>query len=255
MYRFASASLLLVCAQGCLLAIQVERGNGDIVDEEREVSPFTEIRSEGSLTVDVVAGDAPSVVVSCDSNLLDLIDTDVRDGVLVIDQRGNLVPSDACCVHVVAVDLEGVELDGSGAVDVDAPTLGMARLAGSGALTVHGPVATDHFDLSNAGSGRLEVHDLDAQAVTLLADGSGSVDVVAGSTASLVVELGGSGNVDTVGLLAEDVVVSLDGSGNADVTATLAVQATLDGSGSITIHGDPAERDVAENGSGNIRFE
>ena len=255
MYRFLPATLLLVCAQGCLLAIQIEQGNGDIVDETRDVGAFTEVHSAGSLSVSVVAGDAPSVVVSCDSNLLERIETRVEDGTLVIDQRGSLLPSDGCCVHVVAVDLSGVVLDGSGAVDVDFATLGSARIAGSGALTVHGPVTTDHFDASNAGSGRLEVGELDVASLDVDSSGSGAIDVAAGVAGSLLVDQSGSGSVDTVGLSAEDVVVSVSGSGNADVTATLSVQATLDGSGNITVHGDPAERDVDESGSGRITFE
>ncbi len=237
MYRLLPLVSLLSLAQGCLLFIRVEDGNGDLVEEVRDVDSFSGVSSEGSLTVEIVAGETPSLTVLCDSNLLEFIDTDVEDGILEISERWSLFPSDGCVVHVVAVGLDHVALSGSGFVRVD------------------GPVEAGRFEIDSSGSGEVDVETLAATSVVVLLSGSGGVVVADGGAGTLDATVSGSGDVDTVGLEAEDATAIVSGSGRIELTATASVDAIVDGSGAIVVHGDPAGRDVSGTGSGTVTFE
>ena len=51
-------------------------GNGDVVEENRPVEPFSSIDIGGVLNVYLTQGDTESVTVEADENLLDLIITE-----------------------------------------------------------------------------------------------------------------------------------------------------------------------------------
>ncbi len=59
-------------------------GNGNRVDETRDLERFSTVESKGSLDIAIEQGDDYSAVVSIDSNLIHYVDTHVSDGRLVI---------------------------------------------------------------------------------------------------------------------------------------------------------------------------
>ena len=94
-------------------------GNGDRVDESREVAAFTRVRSDCELDVQVVQGDTQSLTVSVDSNLQELVQTRVDGETLYLDLKDD-----------VDEIVEGPH------VLITSPELTAAKLAVSGILTV-----------------------------------------------------------------------------------------------------------------------
>src|SRR3954463_932352 len=81
-------SLSLLALMGCDVA-GID-GNGRRQDETRDVAAFTRIRSDSELDVKVTQGEAQSVTVSLDSNLLHLVDTRVSGDTLYVDLHDNV---------------------------------------------------------------------------------------------------------------------------------------------------------------------
>lgn len=188
------------------------------VSESREVDSFTRVSLDGSSDVEIEVGGDQSVTVSArNQEVLERVKTEVRDGTLHISHRGRHFINfgdTRIKVTIRIPNLEGVELDGSGD------------------LTARG-VKADAFDIE--------------------LDGSGDIDV-SGTCADLDLELDGSGDIDAEDLKCARIEVVLDGSGDIDAYASEAADVRLEGSGDITIHGDPQKRRQRESGSGDVHF-
>src|ERR671937_185417 len=92
--RHLAALLVLAVAPGCYVAgmpfvSPPIKGSGHVVEEARTIGEFTGIEVHGVVAADVTAGEAPSLKLSGDDNLLPLIITEVQDGRLIIRTRPN----------------------------------------------------------------------------------------------------------------------------------------------------------------------
>ena len=149
-----------------------EHGSGVAATQTRSVAPFTGIYLPGVSTVSVHVGVKQTVVVHADSNLIARVTTDVRNGTLVIAERGNFSNERPVSVEVTVPRLDGVALSGSGHVNVEGARARKftVRESGSGALTVTG--AVEELDTSLSGSGNVQLQDLAARDVKATLSGS-----------------------------------------------------------------------------------
>lgn len=219
-------------AGGCIPLV----GDGDLEVREREVSGFDAVVNDTALDVEVTLGAAESVRVMCDANLLDRVETAVRDGVLHIGRAGLLPlrPRAGC------------------RVEVDAEHLRALRNSGSGDLRTIG-VATELVDIRQKGSGSITVDELQVAHLEVRATGSGSVDL-AGQSDDVAYINTGSGTIHARELTAATALARSTGSGGLDLHASELVDAELLGSGDIHVWGSPADRHARTTGSGAVVF-
>lgn len=196
---------------GCDLDdLNATKGSGDVVTETRDVSGFEEIdvRGSGEVTVDVTGTE--SLTVEADDNILPLLETNVRNGVLVLSVESNIDPTVGPSYTITAATLQGVSIAGSG--DVTATGLDVdsfeVDIAGSGDVSPTGAAGT--LAVAIAGSGRYQGEDL--VAATGSVDVSGSGSAVVNVTDELDVDVAGSGNVEYIG--SPTVTQSISGSGD-----------------------------------------
>jgi len=177
------------------LGQEVVRGSGNVAQESREVSDFTGVELVGSAEVEVGFGESESVVVEADDNLLPLVETRVRGGVLVISMKPNLsiTTQHPVRVRVTMKELDLAAIPGSGSIEITGLQAEQARfeLAGSGTIRADGQV--EDLDVILAGSGDLECEDLRSGSVSVRLSGSGTVEVFAED--ELDVSIPGSGVV------------------------------------------------------------
>jgi hypothetical protein len=206
---FALGVVVAVVGIGALAALVAVAGDGDggtihgsgvEVTVQRELAPFAAVELAGANTVTVRVGEAQSVAVTGDDNLVDDVTTTVRDDLLVIDDHG-------------AFDTEAPM-----GVTVVVPSLDRMSLSGMGTVTVVG-VSGEELTADLSGTGTLEV--------------SGSVE-------RLTATQSGLGTLDLDGLAARDVTARLEGTGDVTVQATSTLDATLTGTGSILYTGSPS---------------
>lgn len=247
------------------------KGNGNVKTEDRKTGDFTGIKLTCSADLYITQGNT-SVKVKADENILKLISTTVKGGVLEIEvKRGGFRSTTVLEVHVSVPDLDILKNSGSGDIefmgtfkandlfignsgsgdieaDFDITNLEIKN-SGSGDIDLHGVKGT--FKVSNSGSGDLEAEGLKLEDCFVKNAGSSDIEL-SGKTNNLTVTVAGSGDLNAYNLTA--VNASISNSGSADITLNVVekLQVRLNGSGDVTYRGDPSKVDVKSNGSGEV---
>lgn len=230
--RSLTALALLALLPACVTTI----GNGNLDTEARDVDTFTKVTNATQLEVVVRVNDssARAVDVTCDSNVLDYILTEVRDHRLVIKTEPNVILTvhDDCSASIMTPELRELAATGSG--DVYA----------SGDLD-------EIYRIENNGSADVLVSDIAVDDLRLRDTGSGAI-IASGTCDTVDITNTGSGDVDARDLFAVDATVTSTGSGNVSVRASGTCDVTLTGSGNVDIYGDPVDVIETNTGSGTV---
>lgn len=205
-------------------------GNGTLKTEDRKVAAFTGVEIGGGIKAEVRTGNNTRVTLTTDENLLPLIKTEVKDGVLQVRPSQSIDPS-----RDVRLVVEG-------------PTI--HHLGASGGVELKAEVAaSDQFSLAGSGGADLDVKGIATK--KLVMELSGGVDAkLSGRADEARYELSGGVEVDASGM--EVKVAKLDASGG--VNAKLAVSERLEGSASggvsVKVKGRPAIKVSTSGGAG-----
>lgn len=260
------ATFALLIATGC--SGGPFGGSGQLVTEDREVGGFesVELRGSGELTISL--GGEPSVTVEADSEVIDRVTTRVEGGTLILDVEDTLLFGVGRIVFEVTMPrLAGIELTGSGSIEVDELTDELdVVLDGSGDIELAGTIGSLAVDLD--GSGRVDASALTAETVSLLGGGSGDMDVnvdgdlltasvdgsmnitARGSVVRAEVILDGSGTFAGRDLTAAEAVVEIPGSGAVEISVDEQLEVAISGSGDVTYYGSPElTSDISGSGS------
>jgi len=194
--------------------LRAVEGSGVLASQERTLDEFSAIELASFGDVYVTVGEAQSVVVEADDNLLPLVEPRVNDGKLVIRMKP-LVDIDPKLPVRVTITVRSLDA---------------ASISGSGNITITA-VDSKNFRIELPGSGNISI---------------------AGKADRATVSLKGSGNILCGDLQAQSVRVDLDGSGEVTVFASERLDATIRGSGSVRYRGNPVDVNQAVSGSGSI---
>jgi len=222
--------LLLLFATGCV----IERGDGHLESEERDIDGFDRVANSTMVDVTVVVGPDFRVEVSCDSNLLDHVETVERNHALVIETPPNVVirPRTDCTVEIEMPALDEVSGSGSGNVEV----FGVVEGLGS---------------IRDSGSGDLYVSDIDTTDIDIHCSGSGRIHA-RGIADFASLNSSGSGGIDAEDLVAADAEITCSGSGDIHANVEGHVDVHVSGSGDVVIWGEPEDVSQQATGSGNV---
>jgi hypothetical protein len=227
-----------------------ENGEGPIETVTLNVPNFDAIVLKNSADVIITPGATQEVKVSGELNIIDLLDTDVDNGVWDIRFTKCVRNMDDMTIYITVPELVSVKVDGSG------------DITGDGLFT------TKNFDAEINGSGDIDM-DVDATEVSATIDGSG--DLSLGLSADrLFSTIAGSGDLELSGLVAlhdhsvrgsgstyayemesYECVVNTAGSGDTKVTVSDKLTVSIDGSGDVYYKGNPS-LDVRIDGSGEV---
>lgn len=213
------------------------KGNGDIVTIERSVGDYDEVAMAGWFDVELVSGSEGEITLKGESNLLEHITTEVKNGKLVIKvEKGmNLRPSNWKNGIHVTVPVESIN---------------GASLSGSGDLVGKTTIRADRFSTAMSGSGdvtlTIEADELDASL-----SGSGDINL-SGRATDFTVSVSGSGDIKAFDLEADFVKATVSGSADIKVTANQSLEARVSGSGDIQYRGNPKKVNSKSSGSGDI---
>jgi hypothetical protein len=204
---FLLLSSLLVLA-GC----KDERieGSGKIVTESRPVGKFTAVSLSGIGRLLIERGEAESLTVTVDDNLVPLFTSEVRDGTLHLSVARGKSPANEAVYKVTVSDLRHVELSGAGSVEaagLDGETLSLA-VSGAGSAKVAG--RADFVRLTVSGAG-----DIDAAALTVKrakVEVSGAGDAIVNASDELDARISGAGGISYLG--APKVTSQVSGAGS-----------------------------------------
>lgn len=192
--RTLSGAAILAVLGAC-----TNSGSGSLALESRSVTDFHVIVLETSGDVLVRVTGEESIRIEAEDNLLPMLTTDVVDGRLELGSTGSFTTTEPITYTITVADLTGVEISGSGDVDVRG-------------------LHSDRF--------------------SAVISGSGSIDPW-GTAELLDVSVEGSGNYMGASLEAVDGEVTISGSGRAVVNVSSELSVTIDGSGWVEYLGTP----------------
>lgn len=247
--------ILLLLAAGCTTEKpDLVQGSGNMVSETREVGPFSGLVVRAPGEVLLTQADRVALEIEAEDNLLPLISSNVRDGVLYLELATSLTlePTRPILYQIQMRNIEQLEVSSSATLEAD--TLESERLSidmsGSGDLHV-GALTADDLELRNSGGGGMALDDIDTETLRAAVNSSGSL-YLGGSAPRQSVTINGSGSYQAVDLQSRDATVIINGSGPATVWVIGALDAHIMGQGDIVVYGT-AEITEDISGSGAIQ--
>jgi hypothetical protein len=212
-------------------------GSGRVTDEVRALAPFSAIRINGPIDVQLKASGREQVTIHFDDNLTGLIETRVVEGTTpTLDMRvqpgAGFKSRHAPKVTVEFKAISELSQNGSGEVVAD---------------TLSGPLLA----ISMSGSGDMRIRRVDVKVLGVSISGSGDF-TAAGQAAEQGYSIAGSGNARAGDLVGQSVKVRIAGSGDARVHAESVLTVSIAGSGDVIYRGTPViKKSIA--GSGEVR--
>lgn len=188
------------------------KGSGTEKKVVREVGAFTAVDVSGTCDVEITCQQTLRVEVQGDDNIVPLIKTEVRDGILYISHDKSISPKTALRVLVSVPNVEA-------------------------------------FSLSGAGEAR--VLNVQNEKLSLEVSGAGSV-YAAGTTKELHIDVSGATDVEMKELHAQSVHINVSGAADAEIFASETLHAEVSGVGNITYYGNPATVQQEVSGVGSI---
>ena len=199
-------------------------GEGPLVTQTRTVGNFTGVSSEMSGTVNFAIAPGYKVEITAQQNILDVLNTNVVNGVLHIDFKDNV----------------RVKQHEDLLINITAPYADYFRLSGSGNMNVQGDLAANNLKVTISGSGNIAVANATvADKIDADVSGSGNISIANGSAVNEEVDISGSGKVEMAGVAAQNAVTHTSGSGDVKLALSKNLDVNISGSGSVYYHGNP----------------
>lgn len=213
--------------------------NTSAKEEERNLSPFSEITLKIPGNLHLKQGNKQSVRIVANESTLKEITTQVRGRKLLIQfpakklfQRSwNPGKID---VYITIPDIDALTISGAGNILAE-------------------KLESRIINLTISGSGNITIDDLRTDKVKAIISGSGSITLASNDEAQeLSITISGSGNFSGESFECHKVNVSTAGSGNCNVYAKDYLKARIAGSGNVYYSGNPqVETSIA--GSGKVQ--
>ncbi len=190
-------AILLTLALGCVFVLSAciggVRGSGVRKTEKRELTPFTAIETTGAFEVEVTCQKPASFEIEADDNILPLVKTEVRDGVLHIATTKHYSATGGILVRINVPNLASVRSTGAGKFHVSDVKNDNFEIDSIGAATVTASGQSKAVKIRSTGAGKIDAHDLRAQKADVTVTGAAGVDVNASD--ELDVSVSGAGRV------------------------------------------------------------
>lgn len=235
MKHLAQLSVLIFLLAAFSSCEKIE-GEGPLFTEDRTQNNFSgiDLRVFGNVYYQQLPN--YKIEVTAQRNVLDVLETYVSNGRLVIKFENNVRVRtyDDIVVRISAPDLSGIKVSGSG--DVYAA----------------GPVQSNNIEMEISGSGNITLHQLDAGYIDASVSGSGNIKVDHGVISDERLKISGSGNIDLASIVARTVNTNTTGSGDIRVHVTDRLDVKIAGSGSVYYHGNPVVN-ASVSGSGRVK--
>lgn len=211
-------------------------GSGPLVPNQRMLTEFSEIETEGAISYTIRQGETQSVIVNAQADAQPILTTTVKGGKLsVATTKGQLNDNAGTNIEITVRELSSISANGSGRIDVMGFDNGKK------------------LDIDADGSGTIDLTDVRFENLDITSDGSGTVTVV-GRGDELSIATDGSGSVNAADYDANEVSVTSKGSGDVRVSASSDLNIKLNGSGNVYYKGNP-KLSLEDKGSGEARAE
>lgn len=230
----SSIPVLALLSAGCTtLPDTCIEGSGVLANETREVGDFHSVSLNLPASLTVREGHFPGVLIEADDNILPLISTSVKDGILTISQTRPCVRPTGT-VRITAI----------------APSFRELAILGTGDIRSDGTLQSDSLEAKITGAGDLDLI-VDTPSLTTTVTGTGTVHLT-GTAEEHVISLPGAGSVEAADLQTDRTSIEIFGSGNAKVHANETLRVRITGAGTVLYAGNPQVEQTIT-GTGSVR--
>ncbi len=230
MKNILSFVLLFVILSSC----EYRSGSGDLVKSSRNVETFTSVRASGGMEVHITPGATAKVVVEADDNVIEDVETTVRNGQL------NISLEDGVNYNNVTVK-----------VFITAPGLNKINGSASAEIIVAGILESPGRIELNASSGSSIKAQVDAPEADVDASSGAEVNLT-GKTRALDVHASSGAAINAFDLLSENTAADASSGAKVDTHASIKLDAKASSGGSISYRG-PAATVIQESSGGSIK--
>ena len=209
-----------------------EKGNGNVIKQDREIGHFTAISAGTGLDVYVVQGDKEAVTVETDENLQDNIITEIRGNKLIVKVEDRIRRAKAMVVYITLVDVNEIHIS-SGCHFKTKSSIKVKELE----ITVS----------SGANA------DLNINADKLSCAVSSGADANLWGTANYFYAKASSGSdLDARKLTAQRCKAKASSGADVTVNATEKIDASASSGGDVSYYGNPTKVDVVTSSGGDV---
>ena len=210
-----------------------------VVTDRKPTAGFNGVNVGGPFDVSIVQGPVESIKVSAPSEVMNMIVTEVNNGILKVSGKNDGRDWDSWCqmhkrivVYVTVKDLKSINVSGSGsAFFKDGLTLNSLKLNLSGSGNMIGNLNVKNLESDISGLGNIKL---------------------SGKAEMSTVRIASSGDFTAANLITTKSDVHISGSGDAEINAREKVSAEVNGAGSVLYTGDAKIISGTKNGGGDI---
>lgn len=217
----ATSFTLIACH---LSFTNVITGSGNVTTETRDVSGFDAVELNGVGRLYIIQGDAESLDIEAEDNIMDELSSDVQGGTLTLGYNDNfwnttIIPTEEIIYTLTITDLTKLTINGAGDLNIE-------------------DLAVSSLDITINGAGEVEIDNLTADNLSIQISGTATIDI-AGQVSEQTINIDGAGNYQAGDLQSDSALVSIQGLGGARVWAEEVLTIEIDGGGSVNYYGSP----------------
>lgn len=170
-------------------------GQGEIVKKKLNVADFNSIGLGIHATIYLTQGNQQSVEIEAQQNIIDNLELDVENGSWNIEGKKRIKDYKDVVIHITVPTVKALSIGGSGKIlgKNEFKNLGDLKVSigGSGEVSLAGSASSTYISI--AGSGKVDIRQMDSNSSKVSIAGSG--DAYVDAKTSLNVSIAGSGSV------------------------------------------------------------
>jgi hypothetical protein len=222
---------LPVLFSSCILSPSI-KGNGDVVEEERKLENFDEIKASRGINLYLTQGETTSVLIRADENLLDVIETEVIGDELNIKSTANVKNAKSFKVFVTAPGFESIK--GTAGCNIYSETelsTDELEIAASAGSNIRLAVNVNHASASAAAGSNINLEGLAEDFNGTASSGS---------------------NIKAEDLKVKNAEVKVSSGANIWISTDKKLEAHASSGGSVFYKGHPDKTDFHKSSGGNV---
>jgi hypothetical protein len=227
-----SIFLAAILSTSCIFMTPSINGDGNVVEENRKVGDFDEIKVSRGMNVYISQGEKIKVVVKADENLLDAIETRIEGDVLKITSNKNIRKATTKKVYVTLPKIKRIKASaGSNVFSQSTLKSKNLRLSGSAGSNMKIEVDCGKMDVSVS---------------------AGSNMMLEGKASSFLGKASAGSNLKAEGLISKKCQVKTSSGANIWISVKNNLTAQASSGGNIFYYGNPETTDVEKSSGGNV---
>lgn len=216
----------------CIFIGPPVKGNGNVVEETREVPEFSKIKASAGINVYITQGDEEKVVVKADENILDAIKTEVDRDVLVITHIKSIRNATSDKVYVTVKNLDKISAN-----------------AGANVYS-ESPLKLDDVELSTSAGSNLKVK---IEAGNLkISSMAGANMYVEGTAETVEMSAAAGSNIKAENLEVRNCTAKASSGANVYIKVLEEIDAKASSGGNVFYFGSPNQLNVSSSSGGNV---